>query len=315
MPARPGHDERMSSPTSPADPRTGPWRGVHPIVPTAFHSGGSFDEASQRRLVDHLVATGAHGVAILGFLGEAHKLSSQERRHVIRAVTDHGAGRLKVLVGVRTLGTAGAIEQAAEAKELGADAVFAAPIGVQNDAVLFDYYRDLAQGSGIPVMIHDYPDSFGVTISSDLVIRLAREVPGIIGVKAEDPPVLVKLSAILAGAPHLAVHGGLGGVYFIEELQRGAAGIMTGFSFPEALLDIYQRFTSGDTAGATKTFDRYATLLRYEFQPKLGLAFRKHVYLRKGIFESDFIRSPGMKLDEVSRREYEALVARVGLSM
>src|SRR5690606_22440886 len=202
------------------------------------------------------------------------------------------------LVGVRALGTAGAVEQALEAKELGADAVFAAPLGVQNDAVLFDYYRDLAELSGIPVMIHDYPDSFGVTISSSLVVRLANEVPGIMGVKAEDPPVLVKLSAILAGAPRLVVHGGLGGVYFLEELQRGAAGIMTGFSFPEVLLDIYQRFTAGDEAGATQVFDRFATLLRYEFQPKLGLAFRKHVYRSKGIFASDFIRSPGMALDE-----------------
>lgn len=305
------------SPTDHRDngPRTGPYRGVHPIVPTAFHADGSFDEAGQRRLVDHLVATGVHGVAILGFLGEAHKLSSEERRSVIAAVTDQGAGRLKVLVGVRALGTAGAIEQALEARELGADAVFAAPIGVQNDAVLFDYYRDLAQGSGMPVMIHDYPESFGVSISSDLIVRLADQVPGIMGVKAEDPPVLTKLSAILAGAPRLVVHGGLGGVYFLEELQRGAAGIMTGFSFPEVLLDIYQRFTSGDAEGATRVFDHHATLLRYEFQPKLGLAFRKHVYRSKGIFESDFIRAPGTKLDDVSRREYEGIVTRVGLSM
>src|SRR5690606_17771030 len=186
------HDVAMSNAARSiehTDPRTGPYRGVHPIVPTAFASDGSFDEASQRRLIDHLVATGVHGVAILGFLGEAHKLSSAERRQVISAVVDQGAGRLRVLVGVRALGTAGAVEQALEAKDLGADAVFVAPIGVQNDAALFEHYRQVAQRSGMPVMIHDYPDSFGVTIGAGLIVKLANEVPGIMGVKAEDPPV------------------------------------------------------------------------------------------------------------------------------
>lgn len=300
----------MSSPAR----YTGPLQGVHPIVPTAFGANGSLDEASQRRLVDYLVATGVHGVAILGFLGEAHKLTSAERRQVIGAVTDQAAGRLQVLVGVRALGTAGTIEQAQEAAELGADAVFAAPIGVQSDAALYAHYRDLAAHAGLPVMIHDYPDSFGVRLSADLIVRLATEVPGIVGVKAEDPPVLVKLSAILAGAPHLAVHGGLGGVYFLEELQRGAAGIMTGFAFPEVLLDIYDRFTGGDEAGAAAVFDRHASLLRYEFQPSIGLAFRKHAYVRRGVFTSDHIRAPGARLDDVSRSEFEAVVARAGLT-
>ena len=89
------------------------YRGVHPIVPTAFRDDGSFDPDSQRRLVDYLVQIGVHGVAILGFLGEAHKLTEPERHQVIETVMDQAAGRLKVLVGVRALGTAGAIAQAA----------------------------------------------------------------------------------------------------------------------------------------------------------------------------------------------------------
>lgn len=177
------------------------YQGVHPILPTAFSDDGIFDAASQRRLIEFMVDVGAQGVAILGFLGEAHKLSGVERRQVIEVATDAAAGRLKVLVGVRALGTAGAIEQAVEARDLGADAVFAAPLNVQNDAVLYDYYRDLAEQAGVPVMIHDYPATFGTVLSAPLITRLANEVKGIVGIKAEDPPVLVKLSHILNGAP------------------------------------------------------------------------------------------------------------------
>lgn len=291
------------------------FHGVHPILPTPFTSDGELDEASLRRLIDYMADVGVQGVAILGFLGEAHKLSGSERRQVIEAVIDQASARLQVMVGVRAFGTAGAVEQATEAKRLGADAVFVAPVGVQNDAVLFNFYRDVAEQSDMPVLIHDFPESFGTVLSPELIVRLANEVPNVIGIKLEEPPVLVKLSKILDGAPGMAVFGGLGGKYFLEELQRGARGIMTGFAFPEVLSEIYTRFTSGDEAGATKIFDHYCPLIRYEFQPKIGLAFRKHVYKTRGIFTTDAIRPPGMHLDSQSRDEFDALIARVGLKI
>ncbi len=291
------------------------YKGVHPIVPTAFLEDGSLDLDSQKRLVDYLASIGVQGIAILGFLGEAHKLTEDERNAVVKTVVEHAAGRMKVLVGVRALGTAGSIAQASAARELGADAVFAAPLSIQSDQALFDYYRELAEQSQIPIMIHDFPESFGTILSPDLIGRLANEVPGIVGIKLEEPPVLVKTSQVLQRAPHLAVLGGLGGVYFLEELQRGAIGIMTGFSYTEVLLEIWRKYAAGDTEGAARTFDHYCPLLRYEFQPKLGLAFRKHVYARRGIFRSDYIRTPGLKLDDASRNELEQTIARVGLDL
>lgn len=289
--------------------------GVYPILPTPFDEHGDLDEASLRRLIRFMAEVGVQGVAILGFLGEAHKLSGEERRAVIRTVVDEAGGALQVLVGVRAFGTAGAVEQALEAKAHGADAVFVAPIGVQDDAVLFAFYRDVAERSGVPVMLHDFPESFGTTLSPELIARLGNEVPGVVGIKLEEPPVLVKLSRILDAAPGMAVFGGLGGEYFLEELQRGARGIMTGFAFPEVLLRIYREFARGDADAAAATFDRYCPLIRYEFQPKIGLAFRKHVYKARGVFASDLIRAPGMKLDARSRDELEGIVARVGLTL
>lgn len=148
-----------------------------------------------------------------------------------------------------------------------------------------------------------------------MIIHLANEVEGIVDVKLEEPPVLVKLSQILDSVPEMAILGGLGGVYYLEELLCGAAGIMTGFAYPEVLVDIYRRFASGDLDGAAAVFDRYIPLIRYEFQNKISLAFRKHVYRMRGIIESDHIRAPGMALDTRSRSEFEGLIKRVGLSL
>lgn len=288
--------------------------GVNPILPTPFLDSGEVDDTSLRKLIDFQLAARVHGFAILGFLGEAHKLSLTERRRVITSVVDQAAGAAPTWVGVRAFGAAGAIEQAREAEELGAKAVFVAPIAIQNDAALYDFFAEVASGVSVPVMIHDFPASFGTVLSPDLIARMAHEIPNVTSIKLEAPPVLIKLRALLELAPDaIEIFGGLGGEYFLEELQSGAKGIMTGFAFPEVLVAIYERFTAGDVDAAARTFDHYATLIRYEFQPNIGLAFRKHVYARRGIFASTRIRKPGLTLDDASRRELDDVIARVGL--
>ncbi len=291
-------------------------QGVLPILPTPFTDQGEIDENSLRRLIDFEREAGVHGLSILGFMGEAHKLALEERRRVIATVVDQAGGHIPTWAGVRAFGAAGAIEQAREAQELGAEAVFVAPIGIQNDAVLFDFYAAVAEALDIPVVIHDFPESFITTLSPELIARMARDIEGVQYIKLEQQPVLTKLSRILdLAADHIGIFGGLGGEYFLEELQRGSNGIMTGFAFPEVLVGIYEAFRQGDEARAAAIFDRYVPLIRYEFQPKIGLAFRKFIYQRRGLIESTYVRPPGMQLDERSQAELTALVNRVGLSL
>ncbi|MFJ3465013.1 dihydrodipicolinate synthase family protein [Achromobacter spanius] len=291
-------------------------KGVFTICPTPFDDALRVDTDSIRTLVDFLLETGVTGLAILGFLGELHKLSNDERRLVLETFVKHTNGRVPVWVGVRAHGIAGAIEQAREAQELGASAVFAAPLDNASDALLFDYYKAVAEAVKIPVVIHDFPDSFGTEIRPEVVARLGRE-GGVHMIKMEEPPVGQKISRIRELVPDadMAIFGGLGGVYFLEELQRGAVGTMTGFAFPEILVAIYERYTSGDHAGAAAIFDRYCPLIRYEFQPKIGLALRKYVYQRRGAIKSHTLRAPAMRIDPVTAAELEATVARVGLSL
>lgn len=291
-------------------------RGVFPILPTPFDESGKIDEKSLRRLIAFELEVGVHGLSILGFMGEAHKLSNAERKDVIRIVVDAAGGNIPTWVGVRALGGAGAIEQAREAQQLGAEAVFVAPIRVQNDQVLYDYYAAVAESIDIPVVIHDFPESFGTTLSPELIARMANEIGGVQYIKLEEPPVLTKLTRLLEQAPDkIGVFGGLGGVYFLEELERGARGIMTGFAFPEVLVGIYEAHLAGDLERAAAIFDRYVPLIRYEFQPKIGLAYRKYVFWKRGIIDSQFIRKPGSNLDLRTERELEAIVHRVGLAL
>lgn len=289
--------------------------GVFTICPTPFAIDGSVDLDSIGTLVDFQVSAGVVGLAILGFLGEAHKLSQQERLDVIKTFITCAAGRVPVWVGVRALGIAGAIEQAREAEMLGAQAVFVAPLDKASDAQQFDYYKVVGESVKIAVVIHDFPDSFGTEIKAEVVVRLGRE-GGVNMIKMEEPPVGQKITKILDLAEgNIKIFGGLGGVYFLEELQRGAVGTMTGFAFPEILVSIYRHYVAGDIAGAAAVFDKYCPLIRYEFQPKVGLALRKYIYMRRGAIACDAIRSPGIRIDPVTTRELEAVIARVGLAV
>ncbi|MGI4778141.1 MAG: dihydrodipicolinate synthase family protein [Janthinobacterium lividum] len=289
--------------------------GVYVICPTPFRQDFTLDLDSIAALVDFQVRAGVAGLAVLGFLGEAHKLSNDERRAVVDTFVRCAGGRLPVWVGVRALGLAGAIEQAREAQSLGATAVFAAPLDGASDTMQFEYYQALAKAVGIPVIIHDFPDSFGTEIKAEVVARLGRE-GGVGMIKMEEPPVGQKITRIreLAG-DSMRIFGGLGGVYLLEELQRGAVGTMTGFAYPEILARIHALFAAGDVEGAAKFFDTYCPLIRYEFQPRIGLALRKYIYMRRGAIACDAIRSPGLRIDAVTMRELEAVVARTGLAI
>lgn len=290
--------------------------GVFPILPTPFADDGSVDGGSLRRLIEFEQAVGVHGASVLGFMGEAHRLSGAERRQVVAAAVDQAGPGFPIWVGVLAFGAAGAIEQALEAQELGAQGVFVAPIGVQNDQVIFDYYASVADAIEIPVAIHDFPESFRTILTPDLIARIAKEIDGVRYIKLEEHPVLEKMGRILRLAPdEIGIFGGLGGVFFLEELQRGSRGIMTGFAFPEVLLAVYNAFREGDRERAARIFDRYVTLIRYEFQPKIGLAYRKHVYQRRGIIDSSFIRKPGLQIDDHTRAELSAIIERVGIDL
>ena len=98
-------------------------------------------------------------------------------------------------------------------------------------------------------------------------------------------------------------------MYLLEELQRGADGIMTGFSYPEILVAVYRAFVSGDLAPARRIFYGACPLMRYEFQPGVGLALRKEIYRQRGAIAGATVRHPGAQIDAALREELAQILA------
>ncbi len=290
-------------------------RGVFNILPTPFADDGALDESSLRRLVDFVVACGVDGVTILGVMGEAGKVSEAERTRIVEVTLEAAAGRVPVCVGTTHAATDRCIAYSLEAEALGASALMVSPpsLARTNEAAMRRHYLAVADAVGLPIVVQDYPPSSGVVMSPTFVAALATEQPRLRWLKLEDEPTAPKTSAVLAANPDVRIFGGLGGLFMLEELRRGAVGTMTGFGFPEVLVAIWRRFSEGDIDGATTVFHRYLPLIRFENQPGINLALRKHVYRLRGAIASSRARLPYAAPDETSFAELEELIGRLGL--
>jgi len=291
--------------------------GVVPITVTPFDERGRVDEDAIAGLVEFEARCGVHGLNVLGIMGEAHKLTEPERRRVAELFVKNAAGRLPVVVGTSHGGTGVVVELSQAAESAGAAAVMVAPPnGLRGDGAILAHYREVAAAIAIPIVVQDEPVTTGVVMSPELLARIATEIEACRYVKLEEPPTPTKLTALrrLPGGDRLRVFGGMNAFYFIEELSRGAAGVMTAFAFPDVLVEIYEDFRRGDVGAAAALFDRSASFIRYDGQQGIGLALRKEVLRRRGAIPSAFVRPPGPKLDDVTGAELTAILDRLGLS-
>jgi 4-hydroxy-tetrahydrodipicolinate synthase len=286
---------------------------VFSVLPTPFRGGGEIDVESLRKVVDLIVAAGVNGVTALGVTGEAARLSERERGVVIDTVVKQAAGRVKVIVGTSADGVRTCIEFSREARSLGATAVMVTPPRMPklNSESVVNHYKSLAEAVDLPIVVQDYPPISGFSMEAGLLARIAREVPAARTIKLEDPPTPFKTARILAaaGETKVAILGGLGGVFLLEELLAGAAGVMTGFAYPEVLVKVFSLYRAGQIDQAADLFYRFVPLMRFEFQEGIGMAIRKEVFRRRGVLADSSTRAPGAVLDEGTRTALDRVLA------
>jgi len=291
--------------------------GVCTIALTPFTDEGDVDERSIGSLCEFYVESGVHGITILGIMGEAHKLSDAERRAVTQRYVSAVGERVPVVVGCSALATKVTAERAREAEEAGASAIMVAPPNNQKNLdLVFEHYRRVAEAVSVPVVVQDEPVNTGVVMPAPFIARLVDEIEGCRYVKLEEAPTTIKISALMKSMETGAgIFGGLGGMYFYEELCRGASGIMTGFAYPHVLVETYRLFVENQRREAQTYFFRYLPLIRFEAQLGVGgVGIRKEILKLRGVISSSHVRFPSPSLDEETLRELEDLVEVLGLA-
>lgn len=290
--------------------------GIFNILATPFTATQQLDVASLKNLVEFQIDKGAYGLTILGVLGEAAKLTLEERQQITETVIETVNGRIPVVVGASHPDTRTCINLSKSALDAGAAGVMIAPPRMDNptdDAVLA-LYQDIASAVDIAIVVQDFPPVNGIIMSPELIGRIAESIPAARYLKLEDPPLMEKIAAICERTDKLEIFGGLGGMFLLEELQRGASGTMTGFAFTEILVAVYEAMCDGRKAEAVRIFDHYLPLIRFENQPVINLTIRKELLHRRGAIAHPTPRDPFQPIDAGTHAEIDWILERVGIT-
>jgi 4-hydroxy-tetrahydrodipicolinate synthase len=271
--------------------------GVFSVLPTPFDSSGDIDADSLKRVVDLFIADGVNGFTALGVTSEVARLTEAERDRVLDIVLGHVNGRVPVVAGTTADGLRTCIDYSRRARAAGAAAVMISPPRMPklNSDAVAKHFSAVASAVDLPIIVQDYPPISGYAMEPALLARIARDVPAARTIKLEDPPTPFKTSRILEAAQgiRVAIFGGLGGVFLLEELLAGAAGAMTGFAYPAILVRIVTLFHAGRLDEAANEFYAHVPLMRFEFQEGIGMAIRKEALRRRGAIAHPGIRPPG----------------------
>jgi 4-hydroxy-tetrahydrodipicolinate synthase len=291
--------------------------GVYAIAPTPFTPDGAVDEKSIDRMVEFYHGSGVTGLTILGIMGEAPKLEAAESRAVARQVIRQA--KVPVIVGVSAPGFAAMRALARGVMDDGAAGVMIAPVpSLRTDEQILNYYAQAieAVGTDTPVVVQDYPLTLSVVMTPKVIRQIVMDNPSCVMLKHEDWPGLEKISTLRAFQQEgslrpLSILTGNGGLFLDFEMERGADGAMTGYAFPDMLVDVVNFAKAGKRDAAHDLFDAHLPLVRYEQQQGVGLAVRKYVLQKRGAIAHDAQRKPAAGLSATARQEIDYLLSRV----
>ena len=199
-----------------------------------------------------------------------------------------------------------------------AGVLIAPPHTLRTDDQVVGYFAQASEaiGADVPFAVQDYPFAFSVVMTPHVLGRIVAENPACVMLKIEDWPSLEKIAAVRAlerdgRMRRVSILTGNGGIFVDFEMERGADGAMTGYAFPDMLSELVALSAAGERDRAHDLFDAHLPLMRYEQQPGIGLAVRKHLLHRRGVIASEAQRKPASTLSVTARAEIDYLLRRL----
>jgi 4-hydroxy-tetrahydrodipicolinate synthase len=292
-------------------------KGVYAIAVTPFAPDGAVDFESVDRMTDFYLSCGVSGLTILGMMGEAPKLDPAEALAISKQVVRRA--RVPVVVGVSAPGFAAMRSLAHGVMDAGAAGVMIAPPpALRTDDQIVNYFAQAAAaiGTDIPFALQDYPLVLTVVMTPTVIRQIVMDNPSCVMLKHEDWPGLEKISALRGferdgSLRPLSILCGNGGLFLDFEMERGADGAMTGYAFPDMLVDVVKFARDGRRDVAHDLFDVHLPLIRYEQQQGIGLAVRKYLLQKRGAIAYDAQRAPASSLSATARSEIDYLLGRL----
>jgi 4-hydroxy-tetrahydrodipicolinate synthase len=291
------------------------FRGLGTALITPFTDSGALDEPALERFVDFQIDGGVNFLVPCGTTGENPALSAAEHRRVVELVTRRANGRVPVLAGAGSNNTARAIELAEQAIDIGANGVLTITpyynkptpdglrrhFGMQAEAIE-------KKRAGFPMIMYNVPGRTGLNMTADTTLRMAAEIPNIIGVKEASANLEQIMSVIRGRRDGFLVLSG-DDAWTLPLIGAGADGLVSVASneIPRLMSDLVSAALRGDFAAARAVHYRVLPLLTGNFiESNPGPV--KYACKLLGIIDSDAVRPPLAPVTEASRKKMEAIL-------
>ncbi len=279
-----------------------------------FDADGRIVYDDIRAEVEYAIRGGVHGVGI-AYGSEVNKLDDHERDEVLSTVVDQANGRIKVVMNTGAPSTVQTVHYTRVAKVLGADAVMIAPPAIPGipTKLIKQHFIDVAEAAELPIYMQDMT---GAAMSPALLADLSHANENLCYAKIESLPTPNRFSetARLAG-DHISMFGGANGVFFIEEMRRGATGTMQGIALCDIVRKTWDLFQEDEDLAAESLWNHYQPLVKlYTLAEGQLYWIAKEILKRRGVFTEAYPRMPAVKPDEGLFRELDSLIERLGVA-
>jgi len=277
------------------------WKGVMPALTTKFTAKDELDLKLFDKNLKFQLASGVDGIILGGSLGEASVLTTEEKERLVKFAVESVAGKVPVILNIAEGSTREALQQAAYAKEWGAQGLMILPpmrySADHRETVT--WFKTVAGSTDLPVMIYNNPVDYKTEVTLGMFDELA-ECPNIQAVKesTRDVSNVTRMLnrfgdrfKILCGVDTLAM----------EEMLMGADGWVAGLvcAFPAETVAVYRLVKAGRTEEALAIYRWFLPVLELDIHSKL-VQYIKLAEVQTGI-GSEFVRAPRLPLEGKER--------------
>lgn len=291
------------------------FRGLGVAVVTPFKPDGAVDEAAFQRLVDWLIVEGVDFLVPCGTTGENPALTNQEHLRIVELTVKRAAGKAAVLAGAGSNSTPKAVDLALAALDLGADGILTITPYYNKPTPdgLLRHFGAQAQAvdkrrSGFPMILYNVPGRTGCNMLPATTLRIARELPNVIGVKEASANLDQIMTILRDRAEGFLVLSG-DDSWTLAILALGGDGLISvaANEIPRLMKELVSTGLKGDFAASRKVHERILPLMSGNFIESNPIPV-KAVMKMLGILEHDTVRSPLAPATDQSRKRLREIL-------
>ena len=288
--------------------------GTGTALVTPFKKDGSVDEICLTELVDFQLSGKVEALVPVGSTGEGATLGEEEQAMVIATVVERVGGKVPVIAGASSNSTMKAVDLAIAARNAGAAAILSvAPYyNKPTQEGIYQHFSMIADSSEMPMVIYNVPGRTASNINAETVLRLAEEIPFVIGIKEASADFSQIMEIIRHRRPGFGVWAGDDNLT-LPLVSLGADGVISVVAneVPKMFSELVRYALKGKFERARK--------LHYKLLPLMDLNFIesnpipvKAVLTRMGLIEEHY-RLPLVPLRGSSRKKMEQVLERLEL--